>query len=93
VQKKLRAAQPNEIESDSCEPLSFEEENGVRYMGGYVVKKLMEHPDCSDFKELLNEIVCTDDIRDENSPSAAWTNAINRGGGLVNITPEAYQVF
>ena len=53
----------------------------------------MEHPDCSDFKELLNEMVCTDDIPDENSPSAAWTNAINRGGGLVNITPEAYQVF
>jgi len=52
VWKKLRAAQPNEIEieSDSCEPLSFEEENGVRYIGGYVVKKLMEHPDCSDLR-------------------------------------------
>ena len=51
VQKKLRAAQPNEfeIESDSCKILSFEEENGVRYMGGFVVKKLT---DCSDFNEL-----------------------------------------
>ena len=53
---------------------SFEEENGVRYIGGYVVKNLMEHPDCSD-------MVCTDDIPDENSPSAAWTiiKCINRG--------------
>ena len=37
--------------------------------------------------------MCNDDIFDENSPSAAWTNAVNREGGLVKITPEAYQVF
>ena len=98
IQKKLRAAQPDlwpdevEIEGDTCEPLSFEEENGIRYMGGYVVRKLREHPDCAEFNELLNEMVSTEDMLDENSPSAAWTNAINRGG-LVKITADAYQVF
>ena len=35
-------------------------------------------------------MVCCD--ADENSPSAAWTNAINRGG-LVKITAEAFQIF
>jgi len=35
-------------------------------------------------------MVCSD--ADENSPSATWTNTMNRGG-LVKITPEAYQIF
>ena len=95
VQKKLRAAQPDEGTSvksvSSCKLLNFEEENAVRYIGGYVVKKLKEHPDCSEFKDLLNEMVCTDNTLDD-SLSAAWTNAVNRGG-LVKITSEVYQVF
>ena len=38
IQKKLRAAQPDlwpdevEIEGDTCEPLSFEEENGIKWV-------------------------------------------------------------
>ena len=97
LQKKLRAVldtKVTSVETDDLDSpdLSFEEENGVRYIGGYVVKKLKEHPDCSGFKPLLNEMICTD-VLDENSPpSVAWTNAIDRGG-LVKITPEAYQLF
>ena len=68
--------------------LNFEKENVVRYMGGFVVKKLQENPECG---SLLTEMICSNES-DENSPSAAWTNAIDRGG-LVKITPEAYQIF
>jgi len=54
------------------------------------VKKLQDNSSCSEFLPLLIEMVCSD--ADENSPSATWTNAIKRGG-LVKITPEAYQIF
>ena len=87
VQNKLRAVLHTDstgttsMETDDLgsDNLSFEEENAVRYIGGYVVKKLQENPVCSEFRPLLTEMVCSDKS-DENSPSAAWTNAINRGG-------------
>ena len=97
LQKKLRTVLDSDATSVETEyidspDLSFEEENAILYISGYVVKKLKAHPGCSDFKPLLNEMICTD-VSDENSPpSAAWTNAIDRGG-LVKITPEAYQIF
>jgi len=50
--------------------LTFEEENAVQYIGGYVVKKLQDNPHYSDFTSLLTEMVCCDAV--------AWTNAINR---------------
>jgi len=96
VQKKLRAVlekegtsrlMPEDDGSDNTN-LSFEEENAVRYIGGFVVKKLKENPE---FRQLSTEMICSDES-DENSPSATWTNAIDRGG-LVKIAPEAYQIF
>ena len=47
--------------------LNFEKENVVRYMGGFVVKKLQENPECG---SLLTEMICSNES-DENSPSAA----------------------
>ena len=37
--------------------VTFEED---RYVGGYVVRKLREQPNCAKFKPLLNELVCDD---------------------------------
>jgi len=53
-----------------------------------VVKILQKNPE---FRSLLTGMICSNES-DENSPSVAWTNAIDRGG-LVKITPEAYQIF
>ena len=71
--------------------LTFEEENAIRYVGGYVIRKLREQPNCIKFKPLLNEMTCEDN-QNENDPSALWTNSINRGG-LLKITSEANQIF
>ena len=53
-----------------------------------MVKKLQENPE---FRPLSTEMICSDES-DVNSPSAAWTNTINRDG-IVKVTPGAYQLF
>lgn len=45
---------------------SFEEENMVCYTGGYLVKKQQGHSGCSEFKQLLNDMVSSD-VLDKNS--------------------------
>ena len=91
LKKRLTALQGDSDCTEDCAELTFEEENAVRYVGGYVVRKLKEHPNCAKFRTLLNEMACEDDQK-ENSPSASWTNAIDRGG-LVKVTHEANQLF
>ena len=92
LKKRLTAVQDEGGNEDfRCAELTFEEESAVRYVGGYVVRKLREQPNCVKFIPLLNEMVC-EDSQNENSLSASWTNAIDRGG-LVKITHEANQIF
>ena len=89
--RKQLAPSANQGETEECLELTFEEENAIRYVGGYVVRKLREQPNSARFKPLLNELVC-EDSQNENDPSALWTNIIDRGG-LVKITNEANQIF
>ena len=96
VKNKLAAAAADKDvdETDKYleEPLlTFEEENAIQYVGGYVIRKLREQPNCIKFKPLLNKMTCEDN-QNENDPSALWTNSINRGG-LLKITSEANQIF
>ena len=91
LKKRLTVSQGDGDCTEDCAKLTFEEENAVRYVGGYVLRKLKLQPNCAKFKTLLNEMICEDNNK-ENSPSASWTNAVDRGG-LVKITHEANQVF
>lgn len=77
--RKQLAPSANQGETEECLELTFEEENAIRYVGGYVVRKLREQPNSARFKPLLNELVC-EDSQNENDPSALWTNIIDRGG-------------
>ena len=101
LKKRLTQAGADQDDEDheECDELTFEEENAIRYIGGYVVRKLREQPNCAKFKSLLNELVCEDDqhndpsdCQNENDPSAMWTKTIDRGG-LVKITNEAYKIL
>ena len=71
------------------EMLTFEEENAVRYVGGYVLRVLKKQILDSDVTKILDEFVEEDK---ENQDANTWVAAVDRGG-LVVITEEAYQLF
>ncbi|XP_065899137.1 uncharacterized protein [Dysidea avara] len=67
--------------------LTYEEENAIRYMAGYVVRNLQRK--MADEVEMLIE---TDKKRIQESNSTDWINIIDRGG-LIHVTDECYQLF
>ena len=77
-------------------PLTHEEQNAVRYVAGYVCRKVHDrlrqssHPG----KEVM--ILCLSDMNggetDEEDHTDEWLNKINRGG-LWKVTDEVYQLF
>ena len=71
------------------EMLTFEEENAVRYVGGYVLRVLKKQILDSDVTKILDEFVEEDK---ENQDANTWVAVVDRGG-LVVITEEAYQLF
>jgi len=72
--------------------LTMEEENAIRYVGGYVITSLKKQGD----EELLvglDSFIKKDTCEAVAIPtSAAWVEEINRGG-LTRITEEAHQFF
>ena len=71
------------------EMLTFEEENAVRYVGGYVIRVLKKQMLNSDVVKILDEFIEEDK---ENQDANTWVAFVDRGG-LVRITEEAYQLF
>ena len=67
---------------------TFEEENAIRYMVGFVVRKLQKKLEAAEDIEMLIEDKSM--ILDANS--AEWVSIINRGG-LVHVTNACYQLF
>lgn len=70
--------------------LTYEEENAVRYMGGYVVKCLQQASKDKEVTLVLHDLVNKDDC--EPSETEEWLAAIDRGG-LTWITDGAFQLF
>ena len=67
--------------------MTYEEENAVRYIGGYLLRKLStEH---LNFSEELKELENADDDL-EPAESEEWMCSIDRGG-LIRITDKMYQ--
>ena len=56
--KRLTVLQGDGDCTDDCAKLTFEEENAVWYVGGYVVRKLKGQPNCAKSKILVIEMVC-----------------------------------
>jgi len=75
--------------------LSFEEENVVHYVGGYVLHSLMKDPGNSGILPLLEKLCCNEDsayVGTHVGTSCQWTKSLDRGG-LTHITDEAFQCF
>ena len=62
----------------------------MRYVGGYVVRQLMQKSKDSGVKQLLNELI--DESDSTAGPAQEWIDAIDRGG-LTRITTEAHRLF
>ena len=77
-------------------PLTHEEQNALRYVAGYVIRKLRErlevvsHPKKNDMILLLME--CAGDELDEDCGTEMWMNMIDRGG-LWHINDQTYSIF
>ena len=72
-------------ETSTCE-FTYEEENAIRYMGGYVIRKIREKKNMDvSFLEDSDKVYL-------QSHSIDWINAIDRGG-LIHITDSCFQLF
>ena len=80
--------------AEQCEEndilLTYEEENAVTYVAGYVIHSLMQQKDKSCHK-ILEEFVNKNKIDQENI-AEEWLKAVDRGG-LTRITTDAFQLF
>ena len=77
-------------------PLTWEEENALRYVGGFVCRKVRQKITESSLphKEdmLLLTIALCGDEADEDRGTETWMNEIDRGG-LWHISDDTYSVF
>ena len=89
-----------EISGHDCEspgrPLTYEEQNALRYVAGYIIRKVQQrletstHPRKDEMVLLLME--CAGDELSENVGTETWTNMIDRGG-LWHINDQTYSIF
>ena len=77
-------------------PLSYEEENALRYVAGYVCRKLRVRLESSSFSSKDDMILClmelSGDEMDDERGTEAWTNFIDRGG-LWHVNDQTYSLF
>ena len=72
------------VVTDDAIEMTYEEENAIRYMGGYVICKLKNKHFDIDFL-IVDQTIST-------MESSKWINLINRGG-LVRVTDDCFQLF
>lgn len=72
--------------------LTYEEENAVRYMGGYIIRALKK--DNKKSTEILLQLkdLVNDDADTEPAESEEWICSIDRGG-LIRISDDMYNVL
>ena len=75
-----------------AQPSSYEEENAIRYVGGYVVAALKKRSTDMELLAGLDHLIEKDQEKIRSSESAVWVKAIDRGG-LTYISEEAQEVF
>ena len=73
------------------EVLTCEEENAVRYVGGYIIHSLKNKKE-KEFTDILKDLSDDDPDGNTEGPAQEWINAVDRGG-LTRITTDAYQFF
>ena len=91
----LRSGEDNETELPS-RPLTCEKENALRYVAGYVIRKLRERIDSSSNPRkdemLLHLMECAGDEMDTDGGTEMWLNMIDRGG-LWHVNDQTLSLF
>ena len=67
---------------------TFEEENTIRYVGGYVVRVLRQHKNNTSICHIIEAMIDGNAI----GPSQDWMKTIDQGG-LVHISDQAFRLF
>lgn len=81
---------PIGIEENQTPPLTFEEENAVHFVGGYLLRVIKEDPKNPNILPLVLKLINTE--KDYVGSSQEWLKSIDRGG-LIDTTDEAFQCF
>ena len=89
--KEVVASEEVTDETEYVEAFTFEEENAVRYVGGFVIHSLQKNKANKPINGILQEFIESDPTK-TNGPAQEWTSVVDRGG-LTLITTEAYQIF
>ena len=87
LSEHICAAKTTQCGSDEVQ-FTYEEEIAIRYMAGFVVRRLQKQLDAKDIDMLIESYEAT--ISDANS--SEWINLIDRGG-LVHVNDACYQLF
>ena len=85
--KKAMAPVPEPL-TNSPISFTFEEENAIRYVGGYVVRILRQHKSNTSICHIIEAMIDSNAI----GPSQDWVKTIDRGG-LVHISDQAFRLF
>lgn len=88
IKVKLPVVPQDIVQVEPGSELTYEEENAIRYVGGYIVKSLKQTVKNEDVLCALNDLV--DDGTEEAEESEEWTGMIDRGG-LTYITTSTFQ--
>ena len=86
------------VSETSCESqpseLTYEEQNAVRYVAGYVIKSVrhLKSPWDDDLISALKDLCNNDDDTIEPAESKEWLCSVDRGG-LTRVTDDAYTCF
>ena len=87
--------QTSNVQQTSAEPLTYGEENALRYVAGYVCHKLRKKITASKHPMRGKLLLCLMELCDEDknvSSSADWVHAVDRGG-LVHVSEMTYLLF
>lgn len=85
-----------ESDEDHASPITNDEENALRYVSGYVCRKVQAEIKSSSLPHKEDMILFISDLSgdewDEAKGTEEWTNAIDRGG-LWHISDDTYSIF
>ena len=84
----------NERSNPEPENLTYEDANVVRYIAGYVCRKVWRNIDASSCSNKAQLLSCVEGLLgdDKDTPSADWVGVVDRGG-LLHIKEGTYMLF
>ena len=95
VKRKFIIMNPMKFNSGNP-PLTREEENSLRYMAGYIYRRVRKQLESLTHKCKDDMILCLMELNgdedDEERGTEDWTNALDRGG-LWHVSDTAYNLF